>query len=77
MYIYINGSLRNSVSITSPTNYGYTNLRIGGGNITQPTANGFSWASNITYYSVKLYTIGFTQAQVTQNYLATKGRFGL
>ena len=78
LYIYFNGVLVSSGAITAPTNYGYNNLRIGASGITLTVSNNsYAWPSNIDFCSVKLYNIGFNQSQVTQNYNATKTRFGL
>lgn len=78
LYIYINGILGTSSSITAPANYGYNNLRLGTAITSYPvSSNGYAWPSNIDFYSVKLYTQGFTQSQVSQNYTAIKSRFGL
>ncbi len=78
MYIYINGALITSSNISAPTNYGYNDLIVGCAKTTNvPSNNTYSWPSNIDFYSVKLYNIGFNQSQVTQNFYATKGRFGI
>lgn len=78
LYLYINGNLITSGNITAPTNYGYNNLRLGTAITSYPVStNGYAWPSNIDYYAVRLYNIGFNQSQVTQNYNTTKGRFGL
>ena len=78
LYIYINGVLGTSSTITAPTNYGYNNLRLGTAITSYPVStNGYAWPSNIDFYSVKLYNIGFNQSQVTQNFNAVKTRFGL
>ena len=78
LYIYFNGVLVSSGAITAPTNYGYNNLRIGvTGTSLTVSNNSYAWPSNIDFYSVKLYNIGFNQSQVTQNYNAIKTRFGL
>jgi len=78
LYIYFNGVLMTSNAITSPTNYGYNNLRIGvARNDATVSNNVYTWPSNVDFYSVKLYNIGFNQSQVSQNYNATKTRFGV
>lgn len=78
MYIYINGALITSSNITAPTNYGYVDLIAGCAKTTRvPSNNDFSFPSNVDFYNVKLYNIGFTQSQVTQNFNAQRGRFGI
>jgi hypothetical protein len=78
MYIYINGALITSANITAPTNYGYVDLIAGCARTTRvPSNNDYSYPSNIDFYNIKLYNIGFTQSQVLQNFNATKTRFGL
>ena len=78
LYIYFNGVLVSSGAITATTNYGYNNLRIGVAYSGLTVSNNsYTWPSNIDFYSVKLYNIGFNQSQVTQNYNAIKTRFGL
>jgi len=78
LYIYINGILGTSSTIAAPTNYGYNNLRLGTAITSYPVnSNGYAWPSNIDYYAVRLYNIGFNQSQINQNYNTTKGRFGL
>ncbi|MGA1048484.1 MAG: hypothetical protein ACO3UU_10755, partial [Minisyncoccia bacterium] len=75
MYIYINGALITSANITAPTNYGYVDLIAGCAKTTNVVSNNtYTFPSNIDYYNVKLYNIGFTQSQVTQNFNATKTR---
>lgn len=78
LYLYFNGNLITSGNITAPTNYGYNNLRLGTAITSYPiSSNGYTWPSNIDYYAVRLYNIGFNQSQILQNYNTTKGRFGL
>ncbi len=75
--MYINGNFITSSDIGATASYPYANIRIGCGNNIQPTNNNYTFATNATYYSIKCYTIAFTQAQVLQNYNAVKTRFGL
>jgi hypothetical protein len=78
LYIYINGALVASSAIAAPTNYGYNNVVIGATTTTAVVSqNAFVWASNIDFYTTKLYTIGFTQSQVTQNFNAMRGRLAI
>lgn len=78
LYIYINGNLIVSANISSTTNYGYNNLRLGTARTDLTVSgNSYTWPSNIDFYTVKLYNIGFDQSQVTQNFNATRTRFGL
>jgi len=78
LYIYINGALVASSAIAAPTNYGYSNVVIGATSSTLIVSqNIFTWASNIDFYTTKLYTIGFTQSQVTQNFNAMRGRLAI
>jgi len=78
LYIYVNGALAVSAAIAAPTNYGYSNVVIGATSSTLIVSqNIFTWASNIDFYTTKLYTIGFTQSQVTQNFNAMRGRLAI
>jgi hypothetical protein len=78
LYIYVNGALAVSAAIAAPTNYGYSNVVIGATTTTAVVSqNAFVWASNIDFYTTKLYTIGFTQSQVTQNFNAMRGRLAI
>lgn len=78
LYLYFNGNLITSASITAPTNYGYNNLRLGIANAPYTFATGtYLWPSNIDFYTIKLYNTGFNQSQVTQNFNSIRGRFGL
>jgi len=78
MYIYINGALITSANISAPTNYGYVDLIAGCAKTTRvPSNNDYSFPSNIDFYNVKLYNIGFNQSQVTQNFTAQRGRFSI
>ena len=78
LYIYINGTLAASSAIAAPTNYGYSNVVIGTSSSTLIVSqNTYLWASNIDFYTTKLYTVGFTQSQVTQNFNAMRGRLAI
>jgi len=78
LYIYINGALAVSSAIAAPTNYGYSNVVIGATSSTSIVSqNAYTWASNIDFYTTKLYTTGFTQPQVTQNFNAIRSRLGI
>lgn len=78
LYIYVNGALVASSAIAAPTNYGYSNVVIGASTTSAVVSqNAFVWASNIDFYTTKLYTIGFTQSQVTQNFNAMRGRLAI
>jgi hypothetical protein len=78
LYLYVNGLLAASGGIAAPTNYGYSNVVIGATTTTAVVGqNAFIWASNIDFYTTKLYTIGFTQSQVTQNFNAMRGRLAI
>jgi len=78
IYMYINGALVASSAIAAPTNYGYSNVVIGASTTSAVVSqNAFVWASNIDFYTTKLYTIGFTQSQVTQNFNAMRGRLAI
>jgi hypothetical protein len=78
LYLYVNGLLAASGGIAAPTNYGYNNVVIGATTTTAVVGqNAFVWASNIDFYTTKLYTIGFTQSQVTQNFNAMRGRLAI
>jgi len=78
LYIYLNGALVASSAIAAPTNYGYSNVVIGATTTTAVASqNAYVWASNIDFYTTKLYTMGFTQSQVTQNFNAMRGRLGI
>ena len=78
LYLYFNGSLITSGNITSPTNYGYNNLRLGVAINSYPvSSNGYAWPSNIDFYGVKLYNIGFVPGQVQQNFNVMRSRFGI
>jgi hypothetical protein len=72
--IYINGVLKNTVTISPPASYPHANIRIGCGFTTQPTSNSYTFASNATYYSIKCYNIALTATQVVQNFNALRGR---
>ena len=75
--IYINGILKQSDNIGSTASYVYNNLRIGCGNIYQPTINSFSWPSKTTYYSIKCYNSALTASQVLQNFNSQRKRFNI
>lgn len=78
MYIYINGALITSANISAPTNYGYVDLIAGCAKTTNVVSNNnYAWPSNIDYYNIKLYNIGFTQSQVTQNFNTQRKRFNI
>ena len=78
MYIYINGALITSANISAPTNYGYVDLIAGCAKTTNVVSNNtYTWPSNIDYYNIKLYNIGFTQSQVTQNFNTQRKRFNI
>jgi hypothetical protein len=78
LYIYINGVLLASSAIAAPTNYGYSNVVIGASTTSAVVSqNIYTWPSNVDFYAVKLYNIGFTQSQVTQNFNAIRGRLGI
>ena len=78
LYLYVNGSLAVSTAIAAPANYGYSNVVIGTSTTSAVVSqNAYVWASNIDFYTTKLYTIGFTQSQVTQNFNAVRGRLGI
>ena len=78
LYIYVNGALAVSAAIAAPTNIGYSNVVIGAAFTTLIVSdNIYTWASNIDFYAVKLYTMGFTQSQVTQNFNAMRGRLAI
>ena len=78
LYMYINGILVASGAIAAPTNYGYSNVVIGATTTSYfVSQNAFVWASNIDFYTTKLYTVGFTQSQVTQNFNAMRGRLAI
>lgn len=73
--LYVNGTLRSNLSV--PNTYSVSSsipIRTsiyGGGGVNFQQANG-------TYYNMKIYRGKYlTQANVTQNYNALKGRFGL
>lgn len=75
--IYINGVLQKSGDIGSTASYTYSNLRIGCGNVLQPTTNSFSWPSKITFNSIKCYNRDLSSLELTQNFQAVKGRYEL
>lgn len=78
LYLYINGVLITSGNITAPSAYSYANFRIGCAINAYPiSTNGYSWPSNVFFYSVKLYNQGFTRAKVIQNFNALETRFGI
>lgn len=78
LYIYLNGILVKTQAITAPAVYNYSSLTLGA---TTPNKvisdNSYALPSNIDFYAVKLYTMGFTQSQVTQNFNASRSRFGI
>ncbi len=78
LYLYINGNFITSANITAPTNHGYNNLRLGTAITSYPvSSNGYTWPSNIDFYSVKLYNKGFTTNEVQQNFNVMRSRFGI
>lgn len=78
LYLYVNGSLTVSGAIAAPANYGYSNVVIGATSSASIVSdNAFTWASNVDFYSTRLYTMGFTQSQVTQNFNAVRKRLGI
>ena len=78
LYLYVNGQLATS-AVRTPTTYrAYTDVAIGAAKTTNIVSdNTYSWPSNVDFYSVKLYTMGFAQPQVTQNFNAIRGRLGI
>jgi len=78
LYIYINGKLIVSTAITAPANVGNTVVMIGASQYYSVlNQNSYTWPSNVDFYAVKLYNIGFTQPQVTQNFNALRVRLGI
>ncbi len=78
LYIYINGILKVTTNISSTANYGHTILRLGAADFGIFGGGGtYLWPSNITFYSTKLYNIGFNQSQVTQNFNSMRRRFNI
>lgn len=75
MAIYINGILHSSG--VKGTNIDYNNthtLKIGR---SVPIGSSFDSAANATVYSTRMYDRALSNSEILQNYLATKGRFGL
>jgi hypothetical protein len=71
---YINAVLKNSESLSgSVQNFSTTT---GMGDAVQAGANGYREVQG-RVYSVKIYNKALTQAEISQNYNATKSRFGL
>lgn len=75
-YAYVNSILKQTISIASTlmsNNPGSTNNTIGAA---IPTANSYAFVGKMSI--VRIYKgTGLTSSQVTQNYNATKSRFGL
>ena len=75
-YAYVNGILKKTISIASTlmsNNPGSTNNTIGAA---LPTSNTYAFVGKMSI--VRIYKgTGLTSSQVTQNYKATKSRFGL
>ena len=69
--IYVNGSLAASMTIGSNTNASWTpaSLYVGG----------YSWDgySNTRFAFVRIYNFALVASQITQNFNASRGRFGL
>ena len=73
--LYKNGVSQTSGTITSGTEGIPSNniIRIAAANY-----NGdFSWHSNLNFSSLKMYTRALSAAEVSQNFNATRGRFGI
>lgn len=69
--LYVNGSLMATSSFTSTFDISTKDLRIG-----TAVSSYQGWAiGNI--YNIAIYNTALSESEVSQNYLATKGRFGL
>ena len=73
--IYINGSLQTLSQQFSSENASRRNLNNGVGRIASWSTGGYNMPMNNSVFRV--YNRSLTQEEVTQNYNATKGRFGL
>ena len=71
MSLYVNGILTSSIATGFNPNFDTFGLRLGSGN---RSFNGFF---NGTIYNYKQYNRALSAAEVTQNYNALKGRYGL
>ena len=74
--LYINGTLQNNLSV--PNSYSVSSSIPIRAAIRDPINTPQTSQANGTYYNIKIYKGKYlTQAEVTQNYNALKGRFGL
>jgi hypothetical protein len=73
---YINGNLKGTNIITSPTNSGVTTSTIRMG-MAGPSLSDFSWHIDANIAIARMYNRALTSTEILQNYNATKWRFGL
>jgi len=74
--IYINGNLIKTVSFTSTFDIANTPLNIGGTGVLNFGATYTGW-TNGKIYSNMIYNRALSATEITQNYNALKGRYGL
>jgi hypothetical protein len=75
MYLYINGVLVNSGIKASGIDYNASHtLKIGR---SVPIDNTFDAASPATFYSIKIYNRALSSFEISQNFNALRGRFGV
>jgi hypothetical protein len=76
MKIYVNGILENTTSKTGNINQGTPSGSLFLGN-TNGFSNPFSFYLAGNIYNAQIYNRALTQSEITQNFNAQKGRFGL
>jgi hypothetical protein len=65
---YINGQLKGTAVIDTSG---------GASVVSNPSNEGYSWHTNANVAAARMYRRALTAAEIQQNYIATKSRFGL
>jgi hypothetical protein len=76
-YVYVNGNLSATKLNFTTSAYPYTNVRIGSCSDQTPFVNGFTGASNISYYAMRIYNRTLSENEIKNNYNTMKKRFGV
>tara|TARA_R110000868_G_scaffold4750_2_gene29376 strand:+ start:1802 stop:2563 length:762 start_codon:yes stop_codon:yes gene_type:complete len=74
--LYVNGTLIQTVAFTSTFDISSTPINIGGSGVLNYSANFNGW-TNGKIYSTQIYNRALTATEITQNFNATRSRFGI